>query len=117
VTWVGVPENQFRILEGEDRLRWYTSSKQGRRGFCTHCGSTLFFQSSVCPGEVHIALPYVEGRIDREPELHVFFDSHVDWFAFPDDLPKLGSDSELLANYRDVEPAGVESPSRKTGKP
>jgi len=103
VTWFGVPENQFRFLAGEDLVMWYPSSKQGRRGFCARCGSTLFFTSSLCPGEVHIALANVKEGIDRPPELHVFFDAHVDWFECSDDLPRLDKDNELLANYRKVE--------------
>ena len=103
VTWVGVPEERFRILEGEDRLTWYASSNQGRRGFCSTCGSTMFYTSSLCPGEVHIARANVESRIDREPELHVFFDSRVDWFSCSDELVRLDSDSELLEQFKKVE--------------
>ena len=33
----------FRLLTGGG-LRWYASSHEARRGFCAHCGSTLFWQ-------------------------------------------------------------------------
>jgi hypothetical protein len=102
VTWVGVQENQFRIIRGEDRITWYASSKQGRRGFCSQCGSTMFYQSSICPGELHIALANVSGSIDPKPSVHVFFDSHVDWLSFDDGLPRLDSDSEFLAQFKAV---------------
>lgn len=103
VTWFGVPEARFRFLEGEAQVKWYASSKQGRRGFCAKCGSTLFYTSSLSPGEVHIALANMTDNIDRKPELHVFFDAHVDWFAFSDDLPRLDTDHELLEKYKKVE--------------
>lgn len=103
VTWFGVPEERFRFLAGEEKVTWYASSKQGRRGFCSRCGSTLFFRSSLAPGEVHIALANMRGDIDRRPELHVFFDARVDWVALADDLPRLDADNELLANYKKVE--------------
>ena len=103
VTWFGVPENQFRFLSGEDLVTWYASSKQGRRGFCTRCGSTLFYTSSLCPGEVHIALANIQGSIDRPLDAHVFFDAHVDWLEFSDDLPRFDKDSELLEIYKKVE--------------
>ena len=103
VTWFGVPEAQFRFLRGEDRVTWYASSKQGRRGFCARCGSTLFFTSSLAPGEIHIALANMNGEIDRRPELHVFFDARVDWFECSDGLPRIDSDSELLAPFKQVE--------------
>jgi hypothetical protein len=103
VTWFGVPEGQFTFLGGNDHVTWYASSKQGLRGFCVKCGSTLFYKSSLSPGEVHIALANMKGSIDRPPDLHVFFDAHVDWFEFHDDLPRLDKDSELLAHYKQVE--------------
>jgi hypothetical protein len=103
VTWVGVREGQFTVLGGNDRLKWHASSKQGRRGFCSACGSPMFFTSSLCPGEVHIALAHIDGPIDREPGLHVFFDSHVEWFPFTDALPRLSGESEELAHYKKVE--------------
>jgi hypothetical protein len=30
-------------LEGADSMAWYSASNAGRRGFCKHCGSTLFW--------------------------------------------------------------------------
>jgi hypothetical protein len=27
-------------------------------------------------------------KVDRAPQAHVFFDTHVDWLAISDDLPK-----------------------------
>lgn len=89
VTWVGVTENQLQ-LPGGDSLRWYQSSGDSRRGFCQHCGSTLFFQSRRWPGEVHIARSNIEGEIDREPTLHAYWDAHAPWFEFSDELPRRG---------------------------
>ncbi len=105
VTWVGVAEQSFRITAGDESLRWYQSSPQSRRGFCTQCGSTMLYTSVLSPGEVHVALPYLDGPIDREPAAHVFFDEHVPWLAVTDKLPRFASDSELLSKYRQVDPA------------
>jgi hypothetical protein len=40
---VSVPADSVS-LTGEENLRWYTSSDIARRGFCTTCGSSLFFE-------------------------------------------------------------------------
>lgn len=90
VTWFGAHSQSVRLLSGADLLRWYRSSPQARRGFCGHCGSMLFFEGERWPGETHIARASVPGKIDREPAAHVFFDIHVDWLKFNDDLKKLG---------------------------
>ena len=35
--------SDFRLLS-QQGLNWYASSAEARRGFCQHCGSTLFWQ-------------------------------------------------------------------------
>jgi len=45
MTWVGLDEGQCRIDDPRGLLRWYRSSDLAERGFCSHCGSSLFFRS------------------------------------------------------------------------
>ena len=102
VTWVGVPDAQFELVESE-ALRWYQSSGQGRRGFCETCGSTMFYASELSAGEIHVVRACIDADvIDREPAAHVFFDQKVDWVELGDSLPKLASDSKPLAKYKAV---------------
>ena len=56
VGWVGVETERFQLTQGEAALSWYRSSEASERGFCTHCGTRLFFRSSKWPGETHMAL-------------------------------------------------------------
>jgi hypothetical protein len=93
VTWFGVARDQFRLDDSEQLLTWYRSTSAARRGFCSRCGSTLFFEGDRWPEERHIALAAMDGPIDREPQAHVFFDSGAPWIHVSDDLPKLGGDS------------------------
>jgi hypothetical protein len=51
VTWVGVNEGQLDLEQGDEQLTWFASSRQSRRGFCSRCGGTLFFKSTLAPGE------------------------------------------------------------------
>jgi hypothetical protein len=93
VTWFGVDHGRFALRAGEDELIWYRSTPPARRGFCSRCGSTLFFASERWPEEIHIALAAMDGAIDREPAAHVFYDSHVPWVALGDSLPRRGGAS------------------------
>ena len=93
VTWFGVPNEHFRFTGGEDQVVWHSSTPEARRGFCRTCGSTLFFTSERWAGETHIALAHMDGPIDREPAVHVFYDAHVEWVELGDDLKKLGGPS------------------------
>jgi hypothetical protein len=106
VSWVGVAVSRFRLVAGEQCLSWYQSSEQSRRGFCAHCGTTLFFESSLCPGEIHVTRASLPAVIDRAPQLHCFYDQHVDWVTVDDGLPRYASDAEGLAKYRVVKPRG-----------
>lgn len=104
VTWVGAAESRFRLTAGEDRLRWHASSALSRRGFCGDCGTTLFFVSTLCPGEIHVTRASFDGPVDRAPQLHCFWDQHVDWAPVGDDLPRFDSTHEGLSKYRVVPP-------------
>ena len=90
VTWFGVEATQFRIVEGATSISWHSSTKDARRGFCVRCGSTMFFESTRWAGEIHIALAYMDGPIDRSPGAHVFYDSHVEWVEIGNGLRRLG---------------------------
>lgn len=90
VTWFGVESSRFEIVNGADRVNWYKSTLEARRGFCDRCGSTMFFKSDRWADETHIALANMERSIDREPTAHVFYDTHVDWVEVGDDLRRLG---------------------------
>ncbi len=81
VTWVGVASDRVEITG--DTAKWHTSSPGARRGFCSDCGSTLFFESEKWPGETHIVLGNFNSPIDRSPSGNAFFEDHVDWYEIP----------------------------------
>ncbi len=89
VTWVGVPRDRFRLVEGETLVR-YASSPPAKRSFCATCGSPLLFESTRWADEVHVARAAIPGAIDREPQAHVFFSDRADWVHISDALPRRG---------------------------
>lgn len=102
VTWLGVRDEAFTLTDGEDSLRWYASSRQSRRGFCRECGTTLFYASELCPGEMHIARALIEGDVDRRPSQHIFADHAVDWITL-EDLPHVTSEHAGLTKFSQVD--------------
>jgi len=96
VTWFGVDITQFELLRGRDELVWYASSKPARRGFCSKCGSTLFFKSERWEEEIHIVLANMDDNLDCLPSAHVFYDSHVDWLESFSLLPKRGGATGVI---------------------
>lgn len=94
VTWAGFATDAVRIEDPDDRLRWFESSRGAQRGFCSRCGSPLFFRSERWAGELHIARAQIDGDLAQAPQLHVFWDSHVDW-AQPDPADGLPRRTEV----------------------
>ncbi len=81
VTWVGMAVGHCHLHDPHARLHWYASTFGAERGFCGHCGSSLFFRSVQWPGELHVALANLRDPVDRAPQAHAYWDSHVDWIA------------------------------------
>ena len=88
VTWVGFPAEAVTIESEAFEPSWYESSPGARRAFCPRCGSPMFFESQRWPGEMHVSRALIHDALDREPSVHVFYDSHVSWLDIRDGLPK-----------------------------
>lgn len=91
MTWFGVELAQFRLTAGAGELLRYASSPGAARSFCSRCGSSLFFESARWPGEVHVVLANLDGELDRTPQAHVFWETHVTWAVPGDELPRKSS--------------------------
>ena len=87
VTWVGADTEQVTIVDSNKALSWYSEPSGSRRGFCSACGSPMFFRSKVAAGETHIARALFTQPLDREPGSHVHHDTHVEWVTVAKDLP------------------------------
>ncbi len=88
VTWAGFPSAAVVIDDAQSALRWHTAETGAQRGFCRHCGSPMFFRSERWRGELHVARALFFDALDRAPQAHVYFDTHVDWVDIADGLPK-----------------------------
>jgi hypothetical protein len=104
VTWIGFPDDAVEVTAAGDALVWHRSSEQSRRGFCSTCGTTLFYASTLCPGELHIARALIDGTVDREPTSHVFADHAVPWIRLDDDLRRYDAAHDGLAKFAAVPP-------------
>ena len=79
VTWVGIAADRFEFTSGAQHLVRYRSSAEATRSFCGTCGSSLTFESTRWPGEVHVVLANLDAAIDREPDAHVYWADRVPW--------------------------------------
>ncbi len=77
-----VPLAQFRLIHAEG-LVWFQSSDSARRGFCKHCGASLFWEPTE--GEV---ISIGSGTLDLPTGLttsqHIFTEDKGDYYVIPE---------------------------------
>jgi hypothetical protein len=84
-----VPRSSVTV-EGEENITWYHSSEKVRRGFCRHCGSSLFFDP--LDREKHdwtgISMGALELPTNAKIALHIFVAEKGDYYEITDGLPQ-----------------------------
>ena len=86
------------VIRGAENITWFQSSEKGRRGFCKHCGSALFWKYE---GAENISIQ--AGTVDQPTNLaagyHIFCADKGDFYEILDGLPQYSKDSPgLLTN-------------------
>jgi hypothetical protein len=90
-------DNDGLIIEGEGNLTWFDASDNAKRGFCSTCGSILFWKNH---DEDFTSI--LAGSLDDETgvqlEKHIFVEDKGDYYELDDNLPKhiQGSKSPLI---------------------
>lgn len=81
-----VPRASLKI-DGADKVTWYRSSQKVRRGFCSTCGSVLFWDPI---GRTHtsIAMGAFDKPTDTKLRVHIFMADKGDYYEVTDGLPQ-----------------------------
>jgi len=84
-----VPLSSLKI-HGEESLKWFASSAKVRRGFCSNCGSPLFFDpiDKVKHSWIGIALGAFEAPTNTKIERHIFAAEKGDYYEITDGIPQ-----------------------------
>ena len=69
-------------LAGAGHLRWYRSSAQAERGFCSNCGSILFWRAEG-RADISITAGTIDGPTGLITEGHIFCAVKGDYYAIP----------------------------------
>ena len=77
-------------IHGDDQITWYHSSKKVRRGFCSKCGASVFFDP--IDKNKHDWIGISMGAFDTPTEtklaLHIFVAEKGDYYEISDGLPQ-----------------------------
>lgn len=76
--FTAVPKEALTLLSDEG-LTWYRSSDTARRGFCSTCGSNLFWDPDQEP-HISIAAGTIDGPTGKEIAKHLFTDTKGDYY-------------------------------------
>jgi hypothetical protein len=83
---VDVPRTALSV-QGADHVAWYQSSEKVRRGFCSICGSTLFWDP-VFQDWTAIAMGAFDTPTHTTLSRHIFVSEKGDYYEIADDLPQ-----------------------------
>jgi hypothetical protein len=81
-----VPRTAVTIHGGE-HVTWYHSSEKVRRGFCSSCGSSLFWDP-IHRDKLAIAMGAFARPTDTRIAIHVFVADKGDYYDITDGLPQ-----------------------------
>ena len=77
---------KFNLIQDKS-LVWFKSSEQAKRGFCSVCGSNLFWKINK-EEEISIWPGAFDGPIDFQAKEHIFMSSKAGYYDIKDSLPK-----------------------------
>ena len=86
VAATAVAKDALEVISGES-LEWFRSSDSASRGFCSRCGSSLFWQPRH-KEHVSIMAGTLDESIGLEAAEHIYVGDKGDYYELIDDLPK-----------------------------
>jgi hypothetical protein len=74
-------------IEGQEKITWYRSSDKVRRGFCSICGSALFWDP-IHKDWTSVAMGALEAPTGAKLAIHIHVADKGDYYEIVDGLPQ-----------------------------
>jgi hypothetical protein len=74
-------------IHGEDKVTWFRSSEKVRRGFCSVCGSVLFWDP-IHKDVIGFAMGALDTPTGTHLAVHIFVSQKGDYYEIADGLPQ-----------------------------
>ena len=81
----------------DDGLAWYQGSAWAERGFCSRCGTSLFWRLAAEPAQMLVvSVEAFDHADDMTLGRHIYSDAKPDRYDFADSQPRV-TEAELMA--------------------
>ncbi|NOR20345.1 MAG: GFA family protein [Xanthomonadales bacterium] len=74
-------------IQGAENIGWFRSSEKVQRGFCSVCGSVLFWDP-LEKDVIAVAMGAFDSPTDTKLEMHIFVSDKGDYYDIEDGLPQ-----------------------------
>ena len=91
-----VPRSALTI-HGAENIRWFRSSTKARRGFCSTCGSSLFWDP-IERDWTGVAMGAFDPPTDTHIAVHIYTAEKGDYYDIVDDVPQFAQVPPPRAN-------------------
>ena len=81
-----VSKGNFNLIKATS-LSWYKSSDKARRGFCSVCGSSMFYERKGID-KISVSAGSLEIPTSLDRMRHIYVASKGDYYDISDDLPQ-----------------------------
>jgi len=101
-TWGGAPFFAVKCgkkvtIEGDENVKMYESSPWASRGFCSECGTHLFFKFKES-GEYNMPVGLFPGLKDLEMDMQYFSDMRPSYYCFSNETEEMTT-AEIMACF------------------
>jgi hypothetical protein len=84
-------------IEGTEKVKMYDSSAWASRGFCTNCGTHLFFKIKET-GEYNMPVGMFPDLEGLEMDMQFFSDRRPDYYCFSNETKEM-TEAEIMAQF------------------
>jgi hypothetical protein len=74
-------------INGAEKVTWFRSSDKARRGFCSVCGSVLFWDPTG-QGTISVAMGAFDLPTNTRLKMHIYVADKGDYYDIADGLPQ-----------------------------
>ena len=82
---------EYFHITSDEGLRWFDSSPNTKRGFCSNCGSTLFFRPDGRPS-ISVSAGCIDGATGLKTAQHWYVADKGDYYQLNDGVEQLAGE-------------------------